>query len=113
MAVKHDEEYERFLKALGKRIREMRQARGWSQRDMVLLHGYNDSQWRKYERGGGITLQSLVKLSKVFDQHLSIVLDGVGLTFPGTLEAPSPGAPSAIKKHVQKGPGRPKKLESK
>lgn len=109
MAVKHEEEYERFLKALGRRIKEMRETRGWSQRDMVLLHGYNDSQWRKYERGGGITLQSLVKLSKVFDQHLSIVLDGVGLTFPSTIESPLPSEPAQTSKKL---PGRPKKLKS-
>ena len=106
MAATHDDEYTQFLKALGKRIKQMRRDRGWSQRDMVLKHGYNDSQWRKYERGGGITLQSLVKLSKVFDQHLSVVLDGVGLTFPGTVEAPTH---KAAEKSEHKKPGRPKR----
>ena len=84
-----DQEYEVFLKALGCRIRELRKARGWSQRDMVLLHGYNDSQWRKYERGGGITLQSLVKLAVLFNVHLSQMLDGVGKTLPATDPKPS------------------------
>lgn len=109
MAAKNDEEYEQFLKALGKRIREMRLAKGWSQRDMVILHGYNDSQWRKYERGGGMTLQSLVNLSKVFNERLTIVLDGVGLTFPGVVATSS--TEDDIKP-TQKGPGRPKDAQS-
>ena len=67
MTVAHDAEYDALLKELGQRIKQMRKARGWSQRDMVVKHGYNDSQWRKYERGGGITLHSLVRLSKTFE----------------------------------------------
>jgi transcriptional regulator with XRE-family HTH domain len=72
------DEYEEFLKALGSRIKQLRKERGLSLRDMVLQHGYNDSQWRKYERGGSINLQSLLKVAKVFEISLSKLLDGLG-----------------------------------
>ncbi len=72
------DEYEQFLKTLGGRIKQLRKERGLSLRDMVLQHGYNDSQWRKYERGGSINLQSLLKVAKVFGISLSKLLDGLG-----------------------------------
>jgi transcriptional regulator with XRE-family HTH domain len=72
------DEYEQFLKTLGGRIKQLRKERGLSLRDMVLQHGYNDSQWRKYERGGSINLQSLLKVAKVFGISLSRLLDGLG-----------------------------------
>ena len=72
------DEYEQFLKTLGGRIKQLRKERGLSLRDMVLQHGYNDSQWRKYERGGSINLQSLLKVAKVFGISLSKLLDSLG-----------------------------------
>jgi transcriptional regulator with XRE-family HTH domain len=72
------DEYDKFLKTLGGRIKELRKERGLSLRDMVLQHGYNDSQWRKYERGGSINLQSLLKVARVFGISLSRLLDGLG-----------------------------------
>jgi transcriptional regulator with XRE-family HTH domain len=72
------DEYDKFLKTLGGRIKELRKERGLSLRDMVLQHGYNDSQWRKYERGGSINLQSLLKVARVFGISLSKLLDGLG-----------------------------------
>jgi hypothetical protein len=38
------DEYEQFLKTLGGRIKQLRKERGLPLRDMVLQHGYNDSQ---------------------------------------------------------------------
>lgn len=78
MADEIDLEYKRFLKTLGGRIKEVRKARGYSLRDMVLQHGYNDSQWRRYERGGSMNLQSLLKVAKTFGTSLSDLLNGLG-----------------------------------
>ena len=73
-----DQEYEQFLKALGARIRDLRQKKELTYRDMIVLHGYHESQWRRYERTGSINLQSLLRIAKVFGTSLSGVLDGLG-----------------------------------
>ena len=78
MAEEMDLEYKQFLKTLGRRIKEVRKERGYSLRDMVLQHGYNDSQWRRYERGGSMNLQSLLKIAKTFGISLSDLLNGLG-----------------------------------
>ena len=69
-----DEEYEAFLKALGARIRTMRKERGITLRDLVVVHGYHDTQWRKYERGGGINLRSLLRIAEVLQCPLEDLL---------------------------------------
>ncbi len=78
MAGDIDPEYQEFLKTLGSRIRQLRHERGFSLRDMVIQHGYNDSQWRRYERGGSMNLQSVLKIAKTFGVSLSKFLDGLG-----------------------------------
>lgn len=78
MADEIDLEYKQFLKTLGRRIKEVRKERGYSLRDMVLQHGYNDSQWRRYERGGPMNLQSLLKIARTFGTSLSDLLNGLG-----------------------------------
>lgn len=78
MAEQMDLEYKQFVKTLGRRIKDLRKARGYSLRDMVLQHGYNDSQWRRYERGGPMNLQSLLKIAKTFGTSLSDLLNGLG-----------------------------------
>lgn len=60
-----------FFVALGKRLRELRKAKGWSVRDMVVQHGYFDAQWRNYEKGSTITIDSLLKVAGIF--QLSII----------------------------------------
>jgi transcriptional regulator with XRE-family HTH domain len=70
-------EYKEFLSALGRRIKDLRKARGWSLRDMVMLHRYHDSQWRRYESGGGLTIPSLLRIAGLFEVSLSKLLDGL------------------------------------
>lgn len=72
-----DEDYKYFLKALGARIKEMRKKKGWSLRDMVILHDYHDSQWRKFESGGSMNVQSLIRIAEVFEIPLSRLVDGL------------------------------------
>lgn len=76
----HDE----FLKALGKRLRELRIERGWTVSDMLICHGYSDSHWRKYETGafGGLTVDSLLRMASVFGLTLIELLDGISGEFP-------------------------------
>jgi len=72
-----DDDYKRFLKVLGARIKTLRKERGLSLRDMVIHHGYHDSQWRKYESGGGLTVQSMLRIAKVFKLSICELLRGL------------------------------------
>lgn len=73
-----DQDYEDFLKALAKQIRKLRNERGLTLRDMVVVHGYHDSQWRRMEREGAGGIQSLLRIAKAFEISLSVLLDGLG-----------------------------------
>ena len=96
-----DQDYQDFLKALAKRIKVMRNQRGLTLRDMVLKHGYHDSQWRRMEREGAGGIQSLLRIAKAFDVSLSVLLDGLGeypkesiAAIEGMTESPKKKRPS-------------------
>ncbi len=73
-----EQDYQAFLKALAKRIKKLRNERGLTLRDMVIKHGYHDSQWRRMEREGVGGVQSLLKIAVVFDISLSTLFDELG-----------------------------------
>lgn len=73
-----DEEFRAFLKALGARIRKVRKAKNFDMRYIMITSGYYDAQWRKYETGGSLNLQSLLKIALTLDVPLSELLDGLG-----------------------------------
>jgi hypothetical protein len=53
------EEYRVFLAHTAKRIKELRRERGLTLRDMVVIHGYHDSNWRRMEREGVGSVQEI------------------------------------------------------
>lgn len=71
-------DYASFLKGLGGRIKQLRHDRGLSLRDMIVIHGYADSQWRRYERGGSVNVQTLLRICNAFKISLCVLLDGLG-----------------------------------
>ena len=73
-----DEEYECFLKALGTRVKQLRKDKNVNMRDIMIATGYYDSQWRKYESGGSMNFQSLMKIALALDVSLGELLDGLG-----------------------------------
>ena len=73
-----DEEFRAFLKALGARIRSVRKAKNFDMRYIMITSGYYDAQWRKYETGGSLNLQSLLKIALTLDIPLDELLDGLG-----------------------------------
>ena len=56
-------EYKAFLAHTAKRIKELRRQRGLTLRDMVVVHGYHDSNWRRMEREGVGSVQSLLRIA--------------------------------------------------
>ena len=76
-------EYASFLKALAARIRAMRKERGWTYRDMVMLHGFHLSAWQSYEAGRvGMSLPSLLRVARAFSVHPSELIAGIEVDAP-------------------------------
>ena len=67
-----------FFSALGRRIKELRRERSWSLHDMVVKHGYYQSQWQKYEKGGPVTVDSLLRMASIFGMSLAALIDSLG-----------------------------------
>ena len=70
------EEYKAFLAHTAKRIKELRRERGLTLRDMVVVHGYHDSNWRRMEREGVGSVQSLLRVAKAFGVPLTTITAG-------------------------------------
>lgn len=73
-----DEEFRAFLKALGARIRTIRKSKNFDMRHIMITSGYYDAQWRKYETGGSLNLQSLLKIALTLEVPLTELFDGLG-----------------------------------
>jgi transcriptional regulator with XRE-family HTH domain len=73
-----DKEFDSFLKALGLHIRCLRKQKNVNMRDIMIETGFYDSQWRKYEAGGGLNLKSLMKIAQALKVTLVELLDGLG-----------------------------------
>ncbi len=63
-------EQERFLKAFGRRLAELRQAKGLSYRRMAQKCSLDHSDISRYEKGEtNLTLLTILELSKALDIH--------------------------------------------
>ena len=69
-------EYKAFLAHTAKRIKQLRRQRGLTLRDMVVVHGYQDSNWRRMEREGVGSVQSLLRIAKAFGVPLTTSTTG-------------------------------------
>lgn len=57
-------DHAKFFILLGKRVRELRKARGFTQEDMIA-HGFSARHWQMIEAGRPITLHTLLRISEV------------------------------------------------
>lgn len=90
-----------FFAALGRRVKELRKERGWSLHDMVVKHGYYQSQWQKYEGGGPVTIDSLLRMATIFGMPLGRLIDDLG-QFPRDLTKTLAGDPARASKKATK-----------
>ncbi len=92
-----------FFSALGRRIKEMRRERGWSLHDMVVKHGYYQSQWQKYEKGGPVTVDSLLRMATIFGIDLAALIGSLGQFPCRTIDdiAKGEGKARGLQKRVQ------------
>jgi transcriptional regulator with XRE-family HTH domain len=56
----------KFFRRLGKRVKELRGARGQSQEDMIS-HGFSARHWQQIEAGRPITLTTALRICEVFE----------------------------------------------
>lgn len=73
-----EDEFKGFLKILGRRIRAIRKAKNLNMRHIMISTGYYDAQWRKYECGGSMNIQALLKIALALDVPLSELLGELG-----------------------------------
>ena len=72
-----EDEYPELLRALGKRIRKLRKERGLTLRQMEIISGYRDFDWRRLERTGAGNMALLLKVAHAFEISLSTLLKGL------------------------------------
>jgi Helix-turn-helix domain len=52
----------KFFAALGRRVRSLRQARGYTQEDMISF-GFSARHWQQIEKGRPITMKTLLRIA--------------------------------------------------
>lgn len=76
---KHDEKYLRFMKRVGRRVREVREEQGLTL-EQVEEKGYHDwKHLQKIESGNPVTLATLYKLAKTLKVHPSEFISNIPL----------------------------------
>lgn len=68
---------EEFFKRLGRRIREIREAKGWKQKQ-ISERGFNPNQWQQIESGDrGMNISTLLNVCEVLQTDLKTLLAGL------------------------------------
>jgi transcriptional regulator with XRE-family HTH domain len=67
---------EKFFKALGLRIKDLRRKRGYSQEDMISF-GFSARHWQQIEAGRPITVTTLLRICERLEVNLVRLLRGL------------------------------------
>jgi transcriptional regulator with XRE-family HTH domain len=67
---------ERFFRALGRRVRQLRQDHEYSQEDMISF-GFSARHWQQIEAGRPITVNTLLRICDVFRVRAEILVRGL------------------------------------
>ena len=67
---------EKFFKALGVRVRELRKKRGYSQEDMISF-GFSARHWQQIEAGRPITVTTLLRISDTLGVKIERLVRGL------------------------------------
>jgi transcriptional regulator with XRE-family HTH domain len=67
---------EKFFRALGSKIRELRKKRGYSQEDMISF-GFSARHWQQIEAGRPITVTTLLRICEVLGTLMSGLVRGL------------------------------------
>lgn len=75
-------DYKRFSLELGRRLREVRKASGKTLRDLIVQHGFHLTQIQRVEKGEGVSVQTLLRISEAFQVPVEELIAGLGLLGP-------------------------------
>lgn len=67
---------EKFFRALGTKVRELRKKRGYSQEDMISF-GFSARHWQQVEAGRPITVTTLLRICEVFEVSIGNLVRGL------------------------------------
>ncbi len=67
---------EEFFRALGRRVRELRRKRGYSQEDMISF-GFSARHWQQIEAGRPITVTTLLRICGAFHVSMARLVQGL------------------------------------
>ena len=67
---------ERFFRALGRRVRQLRQEHDYSQEDMISF-GFSARHWQQIEAGRPITVNTLLRICDVFRVRVERLVRGL------------------------------------
>lgn len=67
----------KFFRALGRRVRELRKKRGFSQEDMISF-GFSARHWQQIEAGRPITVSTLLRICEALEVRLVRLVGGLG-----------------------------------
>ena len=65
-----------FFRALGRRIRDLRRKKGYSQEDMISF-GFSARHWQQIEAGRPITVSTLLRICDAFRVRAENLLRGL------------------------------------
>jgi len=66
----------RFFRALGRRVRSLRQKKRYSQEDMIGF-GFSARHWQQIEAGRPITVTTLLRICHIFHIPMSQLVRGL------------------------------------
>ena len=69
-------DHPKFFKALGRRVKELRQRREHSQEDMISF-GFSARHWQQIEAGRPITVTTLLRICDVLKVRVDKVVRGL------------------------------------
>ncbi|GAA3771362.1 MULTISPECIES: helix-turn-helix domain-containing protein [Terriglobus] len=72
-------DYKEFSAAFGKKVKELRKARGLTLRAMIVEHGFHLTQFQRIEKGEGVSVPTLLRIAEVFQMPLEKLVAGLGL----------------------------------
>jgi transcriptional regulator with XRE-family HTH domain len=72
-----EDDFVPFFLQVGKRVRELRTRRGWSQEDMIS-HGYSARHWQQIEAGRPINVTTMLRICRTFGVPMEKLVKGLG-----------------------------------
>jgi transcriptional regulator with XRE-family HTH domain len=88
---------EKFFRALGAKVRQLRKKHGYSQEDMISF-GFSARHWQQIEAGRPITVTTLLRICEVLEIPVARLVRGLD---EGIYETPTVERVPSRKRHTR------------